>query len=111
MKTVVEIQVTIEGYHQYNEAPKEVNFLSSKHRHQFHIQAGYEVTDLNREKEIFIQRDILKDYLNEAFGIPCEFGNMSCEMIAKELIEFGQDDGMIWCRVWEESTGGAKVEL
>jgi hypothetical protein len=32
-------------------------------------------------------------------------------MIAKEILEFAQEDGMIWCSVWEENTGGAKVEL
>jgi len=49
--------------------------------------------------------------LNESFGFPCQFGAMSCEMIAKEILEFASDDQMIWCEVWEEETGGARVEL
>lgn len=111
MKKQVIIQFEIEGLHNYPDAPEQVNFLKNSHRHTFTIKAGYSVNDLNREKEIFIQRDILKEYLNEAFGMPCQFKNMSCEMIATELLEFGQEDGMIWCEVWEEKTGGARVEL
>ena len=111
MKTTVEIQFEIEGFHHYPNAPQKVNFLSHNHRHTFKIKAGYFVTDLNREKEIFIEREYIKEYLTEAFGSPCEFGAMSCEMIAKEILEYGQPEQMIWCEVWEEKTGGARVEV
>jgi hypothetical protein len=111
MKTTVIAQFEVEGFHNYPEAPKQVDFLSSNHRHTFIIKCGYEVEDLNREKEIFICRDEVKSYLIESFGYPCIFENMSCEMIAKEIIEFASEDGMIWCEVWEEKTGGARVEI
>ena len=111
MKNTVIVKFEIEGFHSYPNAPKEVEFLSFNHRHTFVITAGYNVSDLNREKEIFICRDELKDYLFESYGSPCEFNNMSCEMIANEILEFAQDDGMVWCEVWEEQTGGARVEI
>jgi len=111
MKNTVIIQFEIEGFHNYPNAPQEVEFLSFKHRHTFVVKAGYSVEDLNREKEIFIERDYIKEYLLESFGSPCEFGAMSCEMIAKEILEYAEIDGMIWCEVWEENTGGARVEL
>jgi len=111
MKNTVIVQFEIEGFHHYPNAPKEVEFLSSNHRHTFVIKAGYKVQDLNREREIFLCRDEVKEYLGEAYGIPCQFGAMSCEMIAKEILEFGEDDGMVWVEVWEEKTGGARVEL
>lgn len=110
MNTVI-IQFEVEGFHNYPDAPKEVKFLSFNHRHTFKIKAGYKVTDLNREREIFICRDEVLSYLNESFGVPCQFGAMSCEMIANEILEFSKEDGMIWCEVWEEETGGARVEL
>ncbi len=110
MNTVI-IQLEIEGFHHYPNAPEQVEFLSHNHRHTFKIKAGYEVSDLNREKEIFIERENIREYLNESFGSPCQFGAMSCEMIAKEILEFASDDQMIWCEVWEEETGGARVEL
>lgn len=111
MKKSVIINFEIEGFHNYPEAPERVKFLSNNHRHTFIVKAGYKVDDLNREKEIFICRDYVKDYLNEAYGVPCQFDNMSCEMIAKDILEFAEEDGMIWCEVWEEETGGARVEL
>lgn len=111
MKAEVIINFDIEGFHFYSEAPSQVDFLKHNHRHLFNIQLGYDVTDLDREKEIFIQTDFIRDYLIESFGFPCQFDGMSCEMIAKELLEFTQDDGGIWCQVLEDNKGGAKVSL
>lgn len=110
-KATVIVQFEFEGFHFYENAPEQVEFLKYPHRHSFILKAGYQVTDLNREKEIFICRDELKYYLTEAYGSPCVFNGMSCEMIAKEILEFAAIDGMIWCEIWEESTGGARVEL
>jgi len=111
MKKQVIAQITIEGFHNYPNAPKQVNFLQFPHRHQFVIKVGYEVEDLNREKEIFIARAEIENYINEAYGVPAQFGAMSCEMIANELLEFGMEDGVKWVEVWEEQTGGARIEL
>lgn len=111
MQTTVITQIEIGGFHHYPNAPKKVYFLSFNHRHTFKVKCGYLVEDLNREREIFLCRDEVESYLYEAYGNPCQFGPMSCEMIAKEVLEFGQCDGMIWCEVWEENTGGARVEL
>lgn len=109
-KNTVIIQLTVEGFHNYPDAPLKVDFLENRHRHSFIVKLGFEVLDLNREIEIFIQRDEVLFYLNESYGSPCEFGSMSCEMIAKELFEHFEDDGAIWVEVWEENTGGARVE-
>lgn len=111
MKTTVIIKFEVEGLHNYPLAPQEVNYLSYPHRHYFIISCGYLVNHLNREKEIFICRDEVRQYLQRAFGSPCEFKSMSCEMIAKNILEVYSSEGMIWCEVWEENTGGAKVEL
>jgi hypothetical protein len=111
MKNTVITKLNIEGFHNYPQAPEKVNFLSCKHRHTFKIKCGYQVTSLNREREIFICRDEIIDYLIESYGSPCQFGAMSCEMIANEILEFAQPDGMVWCEVWEEETGGARVEI
>lgn len=111
MKKTVIIQFEVEGFHNYPNPPKEVEFLSYNHRHTFVFKCGYKVEHLNREKEIFICRDIVKKYLFEQFGNPCQFKNMSCEMIAEEMLNKYKNDGMSWCEVWEEETGGARVEI
>ena len=110
MKTVI-LDFDVEGYHSYPNAPKEVEFLSYPHRHIFQIRAGYRVTDSNREREIFIEQDNVKNYLGEVFGVPCQFENMSCEMIAEEILEFAQEDGCVWVEVFEDGKGGARVDL
>lgn len=105
------IQFEIDGFHLYPDAPEKVEFLGNIHRHTFIIKAGFSVTNSNREKEIFIFRDYIRSYLYESYGNPCQFGAMSCEMIAEEIMEFAMIDEIKWCEVWEENTGGARVEL
>ena len=109
-KTVI-LDFEIEGFHFYPNPPTEVDFLKDRHRHLFQIRAGYKVNDSNREKEIFIEQDFLKEYLVESYGSPCEFKNMSCEMIAEDLLDFIVDDSGVWIEVFEDGKGGARVEL
>jgi hypothetical protein len=111
MKKTVILDFNVEGYHHYVNAPKQVDFLRNKHRHLFQIRVGYSVMDLDREKEIFIQQNYLKEYLHESYGYPCQFNNMSCEMIAQDLLEFILDDGGVWVEVFEDGLGGARVEV
>lgn len=111
MKKTVILDFDVEGYHNYPNAPKEVEFLSYPHRHIFKIRAGYRVRGSNREREIFIEQDNIKDYLGEAYGVPCQFENMSCEMIAEDILEFAQEDGCIWVEVFEDGKGGARIDL
>tara|TARA_R110002020_G_scaffold212120_1_gene418545 strand:+ start:6031 stop:6408 length:378 start_codon:yes stop_codon:yes gene_type:complete len=111
MKKTVIIQFEVNGFHNYPAAPTEVEFLKFRHRHSFKIKCGYKVSHEDREKEIFICRDEVKKFLFNKYGNPCEFENMSCEMIAKKILEQFKKENMFWCEVWEEQTGGAKVEL
>ncbi len=110
MRTVI-LDFDIEGFHHFPNAPSVVSFLEHDHRHIFQIRAGLKVDDLNREKEIFIMQDHLKDYLLESYGSPCQFEAMSCEMIAQDLLEFLKEDGGVWVEVFEDSRGGARVDI
>lgn len=111
MKSTVILDFEIEGFHHYPNAPKEVDFLRHPHRHLFQIRVGYDVTDLNREKEIFIQQAYLEEYFGECYGHPAYFDDMSCEMIADDLLNFIKYDGGQWVEVFEDGKGGAKVSL
>lgn len=111
MASSVIIQFTLEGFHNYPEAPDRVKFLSDRHRHSFEFKAAFNVSHDNREKEIFLERERVANQIVTKYSIPCEFGSMSCEMIAREILLENKDEGMIWCEVWEENTGGARVEL
>ena len=92
VKTTVVASFEIEGFHSYPAAPSAVGFLSARHRHCFTVRVGYSVDHNDREREIFICRDELRSYLVEAYGSPCEFGEMSCEMIAFEVLQFASAD-------------------
>ena len=111
MKTTVIIDFDIAGLHNYPDAPDEVQFLRHRHRHLFRIRAGFFVNGLDREKEIFIMQSKVFEYLKRDFGFPCEFKQMSCEMIAQTLLIHFKHNNMIWCEVFEDNRGGARVEL
>lgn len=111
MNNYVIVKLSAEGFHFYPDAPEQVAFLSNRHRHVFDITCTYAVTNLNREVEIFICRSCITNYLASKHGTPCEFGAMSCEMIASEILQRFMDSGMVSCEVWEEGTGGGRAEL
>ena len=98
----------IEGFHEWKEAPKCFDYLSSRHRHIFEITAINEVGHADREKEVNNQRKLIIHYLHEKFGNPCEFGNMSCEAIAKDIANiFGCSE----VRVLEDGLCGAGYKI
>jgi hypothetical protein len=64
------------------------------------------VEELNREMEIFIEREAVLYYIRNRYGHPAQFEGMSCEHIAKDLLEWS---GARRVTVWEENTGGATL--
>ena len=108
MKTYIKVNLQVEGIHQREACPLEdVGFLRSPHRHIFHISCMAEVGHNDREIEIIrFKRAILK-YLHDKYGdYICEFDNMSCEMIATELVE---QFNLYSCEVLEDAENGAVV--
>lgn len=110
MITII-INFDVVGFHFYEDAPSDVEFLKNKHRHIFNIKIGLKVSKTNREKEIFIVEKIFKDYICELYGEPAEFNGMSCEMIAEQILMKFKKDGCVWVEVLEDSKSGARVEL
>ena len=113
-KNIVIGKIKVEGFHFYPTPPQLVEYLAQKHRHTFEITFGYQVTDLDREKEIFIERNRVLSFVFSKYpkvDHEVYFTNRSCEMIANEILSEFEDDGMIFCEVWEEQTGGARVEV
>lgn len=94
------------GFHKWQGAPDQVSFLRDRHRHEFEIYCQFDVEDADREIEIFIQQAKIENYLQRKYGYPCEFGGMSCEMIAWELLEAFDATEV---KVLEDGAGGALV--
>lgn len=97
----------VEGFHFYPNAPAFCGYLSSRHRHVFVIRCGFTVCHNEREIEINRQQRDIEDYLVSKYGMPCEFGGMSCESIAEDLLERFQNAEYV--EVLEDGYGGASL--
>lgn len=104
------VKVPVEGTHRYEDAPDEVSYLRFDHRHIFLCELHFDVTHADRDKEFFIMQHKIKRYLVERYWEDewklCNFGPMSCEMIARELkVEFDCSKVI----VWEDQENGGVV--
>jgi hypothetical protein len=114
MKKKIQIIVTlsIEGVHHWSNCPfQDVAFLKNKHRHLFHIRAIKQVSHSNRDVEIIMLKRSIETYIQNKYRNGyhcCNFGDMSCEMIADELLnEFTLNE----CEVLEDGENGARVVI
>lgn len=108
MKKYVITHNRIEGLHYWKNAPPIVEYLKNEHRHVFHIRCEFAVKNSDREIEIFIQENKIRNYIKEKYGEPALFGQMSCEMIAEEIMQYFPKCKA--CEVLEDGFGGARLE-
>lgn len=115
----VYVTLQVEGIHNWPGCPfDEVAYLRDPHRHMFHIKAHKVVTHSDRDVEFIMLKHQIEQYLldkyangpqNGCYGFNvCLFGAMSCEMIAKELID---EFDLYKCDVSEDGENGAVVEI
>lgn len=112
-QTEVWCSLQIEGTHNWPNCPfEDVAYLRDPHRHIFHIKAFTRVSHEDRDVEFIrlkhqIHKYLIAHYWGKWDGSALyEFGSMSCEMIAKELIaEFE----LSCCEVSEDNENGARV--
>lgn len=107
MKREVLTYNEVQGFHYYPNAPKNVDYLSSEHRHIFVIKCRAEVSHNEREIEIITEQDLISKKLVQEFGNPCKFGAMSCESIAEWLLNTLPE--LISVEVLEDGYGGASL--
>lgn len=107
--TTIIIRFQIEGFHNFPKAKElfpEVSFLSDRHRHIFFFECEKEVFHDDRDVEFILFKREVQRYLIDKYGNPLEFGSMSCEMIARELLE---KFNLITCSVFEDNENGSKT--
>lgn len=107
MTKEVIVSLRVEGFHRWPLAIEEVAFLRLRHRHEFHLRIGLFVDGSDREVEFFMTKRRIEDFLYTEFGRPCEFGTMSCEMIAETILD--KFKGVAWAEVFEDGENGARV--
>lgn len=97
MHTAVYCKVVVEGIHRWEECPiEEVSYLRNDHRHLFHIRAFKTVNHADRDVEFIRLKHQIERFMKEMWWSEKHncyyFGKMSCEMIAKIIVdEFNLD--------------------
>lgn len=73
------------AFHRYKDAPNNVSFLKSFHRHEFCVKTILKVDHSNRDIEFFTIQEKIQRFLDKAYkGKKFE---KSCEMIAREVLK------------------------
>lgn len=108
-KTVVYVTTTFEGFHCWPDAPDEVDFLRSRHRHLFHVKMGVKVDHNDRDQEFFILKRKLERLIEEVFVDDAmgEYENSSCEDMAQLILSEFVD--AVFVEVSEDGENGAIV--
>lgn len=88
MTKYVIIREHVAGSHQWEDAPREVNYLRNEHRHTFIYEVKIRVEHGDRDVEFFMFKNKLNSVLKTMYpnidGI-LRFGRRSCEMISEEV--------------------------
>lgn len=87
IKKYIDVKTNFIGFHRWNNAPKSVSFLRNRHRHVFGIHAIIQVNESDRELEFFTVVNGIDNFI-KASCPSGDFGNMSCEMIAEEILSY-----------------------
>lgn len=107
MKTNIIVNLTYIGLHHWKDCDlQEVEYLKNLHRHTFYITCKKEVTHDDRDIEIIMFKEEIINYLDSVYN--GNFGTMSCEMIARDLLE---EFKLNYCKVLEDNENGGEVIL
>jgi hypothetical protein len=113
IQSYVTVSFRLEGVHawpgvkEHPELNRQVGFLAFPHRHMFHFSVIKTVQHNDRDVEIIVLKREMENYLVDKYLADhgcLDFGNMSCEDIAQELIlAFDLER----CSVLEDGENGA----
>jgi len=85
MNQFIFVRTSFEAIHAWPECPfKEVGFLKNPHRHIFHVEAKWKVTN-DRQIEFLMQKNMLNEFLLKKYHQK-DLGSASCERIAQDII-------------------------
>jgi len=85
LKSFIKVRTQFEGFHFYpnaGEIDPRIKFLEEEHRHMFKVEVKISVTHDDRELEFFLVKWALNDFIDSG-----KMNHMSCEMIARRIIE------------------------
>lgn len=106
MKTYIVIKTQFSATHYWPECPLEsVNYLKYPHRHVFHVTIKKQVHHDDRQIEFIDFKNRINEFIYSNWQNQF-LKKMSCEMIAKKLIEVFEAD---FVSVFEDNENGAEV--
>jgi hypothetical protein len=112
VRTRIIVTFRTPGFHRWPEAPETHEYLRARHRHEFVFRAEYLVGHGNRDLEFHTMQASLRDFVLgrwPADSLGQEFGPMSCEMIARDVMgKMTLAPNAV--EVWEDGENGARVE-
>lgn len=105
MRTNIIVNIQYAGTHFWKDCRiKEVEYLKNIHRHNFYITCKKEVKHDDRDIEIIMFKNEITEYLDCRYDK--EFGGLSCESIAKDLLLTFE---LNYCKVLEDNENGAEI--
>lgn len=84
MQIYVYCQTRFIGFHRWPDAPENVDYLKSLHRHEFHVKVIVKVSHNNRDVEFITLKDQVDDAI-KCLRQGCFTESSSCEFMASEL--------------------------
>jgi hypothetical protein len=119
MTTLSIINTSFAGIHKWDNAPDEVWFLRSPHRHEFKVQVAVTVPHNPTTDHRDVEYILFKNAVNNLIGMLYDrditngvyiVGGRSCEMIAKELAEalVQKAFSISYVEVFEDGENGAR---
>lgn len=109
------VQARCERLHFWRDAPDEVLFLKTPHRHEFHVKLSIQVEHDNRDLEFILVKRWLQKFL-EPWSRQCQRGEAtesSCEQMALEILQAAHQKYRFRaavCEVFEDGENGAEVK-
>jgi hypothetical protein len=97
-------QTRFEGFHNWPNAPKEVDFLAVNHRHEFHVKAWKNVTHEDRQTEFILFKRFVENNIKQVLHTN-DVGHWSCETWARVIAELSLADTV---EVSEDGENGAE---
>lgn len=85
INTFIKVRTEFEGFHKYPNASSidpRIKFLETTHRHIFKVEVKISVNHSDRELEFFLVKWALSEFIESGSK-----DNMSCEMIAQQILE------------------------
>jgi len=109
--TNVIINTRFPAFHNWPDAPQEVHYLRSIHRHEFHVTMKIRVEHENRDVEFITAKNDLDSIIGESY-VNRNYSGLSCEHLCNELyadMKEGIGYHVVYVCVMEDGENGAEV--